>query len=160
MEQLKLSDEATAFLREAKTWSLFLSILGFIGVGMMVLAGIFVGVFFSVMDIFENIPNTPDFPFGLLGFLYIILAVVYFFPVYYLYKFSNDLGSALLAHDEVRLTSAFRFLKKHFKFIGIMIICLIAFYIILMIVFAILGATGVFSGGGSMFVSATSVAGL
>lgn len=139
MNELKLSDQSIDFLREAKTWAFFLSILGFIGIALMVLAGIFMGVFFTVIDTFKDVPNMPDFPLGLFGFLYIILAVVYFFPVYYLYKFSNDIGSAILSNDEVRLTSAFMFLKKHFKYIGIMIICLIAFYIILFVVIAIVG---------------------
>ncbi len=93
----------------------------------------------------------PSFPFGLFGFLYIILAVIYFFPVYYLYKFSKDIGSALLYNNEEHLTSSFRFLKKHFKFIGIMIICMIAFYFVIFIVFAIIGAAGAFSNSSSMF---------
>ena len=154
MEPLKLSDQSIGFLREAKTWTFFLSILGFIGVAFMVLAGILVSVVFTMIDIFKDMPNAPNFPFplGLIGLIYIILAVVYFFPVYYLYKFSKDIGTALLYFDEERLASAFRFLKKHFKFIGIMIICLIGFYIAVLITFVILGFTGVFSNAGSMFV--------
>jgi len=139
MEQLKLTDESVAFLREAKSWATFLAILGFIGSGLMVLAGIFVTVFFSVINALKNIANMPDFPFSLFGLFYIILAVVYFFPAYYLYKFADNLGYAFRIHDEVRLTSAMRFLKKHFKFIGIAAICLIVLYVIMIIVFMAVG---------------------
>lgn len=160
MEPLKLTDQSIGFLREAKTWTFFLAILGFIGVAMMVLAGIFMGIFFTVIDVFKDVPNLPNFPFGLFGFFYIILAVVYYFPVYYLYKFSKDLGSALLYQDEERLTSSFMYLKKHFKYIGIMIICLIAFYIVAMIILMIVGVSGALAGSSPMFVSATSVTGI
>ena len=147
MEQLVLSDQSIGFLKETKKWTYFLSILGFIGVAIMVLAGLIMGVVFSVVDVFSEIPNKPNFPLGLIGFIYIILAGVYFFPVYYLYKFSKDVGYALMVRDETRLAAAFRFLKKHFKFIGIMIIVLIALYIVILIAFVIIGVAGVFSNG-------------
>jgi len=152
MEQLVLSDQSAAFLKEAKKWAYFLAIMGFIGTGLMVVAGIFMSVIFSVIDVFANIPDKPDFPFGLIGLLYVALAVVYFFPAYYLYKFSSEMSQALLVRDESHLSSAFRFLKKHFKFIGIMIIVMIALYIIVIIVFVIVGVTSALSTNTGLFV--------
>jgi len=151
MENILLSDQSIKFLKETKKWTYFLAILGFVGVGIMVLAGLFMGIIFSVIDVFGEIPNKPNFPFGVLGFIYVIMGVIYFFPVYYLYKFSQDLGYGLQTMDEVKLSSAFRFLKKHFKFIGILIIVLIAFYILIIIVMVIAGVAGAFSGGDYLF---------
>jgi hypothetical protein len=139
MDQLILSDQATGFLRETKKWTYFLAIMGFIGAAFMLLAGIFMTIVFSLIDVFANVPDKPDFPFGLLGLLYVVLAVVYFFPAYYLYKFSKEMGDALLARDETKLTSSIRYLKKHFKFVGIMVIAMIALYVVLIIVMVIVG---------------------
>ena len=139
MDQLTLSEQSVSFLRETKKWTYFLAIMGFVGAAFMLLAGIFMTIVFSVVDVFANMPNKPEFPFALLGILYVFLAVVYFFPAYYLYKFSKEMSDALLAWDDTKLTSAIRYLKKHFKFIGIMIIAVIALYIVLIIVMVIVG---------------------
>lgn len=152
MENIMFSDQSIGFLKVTKKWTYFISIIGFVGVGFMVLAGLLMGIIFSVIDVFSGVPDVPDFPFGILGFIYIIMAVIYFFPVYYLYKFSQDLGYGLRLMDEVRINSAFRFLKKHFKFIGILIIVLIAIYIIFIAGIVIASVAGAFSGGNSLFV--------
>jgi len=149
MDQLMLSDQATGFLRETKKWTYFLAIMGFIGAAFILLVGIIMTIVFSVVDVFANMPDKPDFPFpfALIGVLYIVLAVVYFFPAYYLYKFSKEMGDALLAWNETKLTSAIRYLKKHFKFIGIMIIAMIALYIVLIIVLVIVGVMSTLPAG-------------
>ena len=150
MEQLTLSEQAAGFLKETKKWAYFLAIMGFIGAAILLLIGIFMSVFFSAVDIFANLPERPDFPFpfGIIGMLYAVLAVVYFFPAYYLYKFSKEMSEALLIRDEAHLTAAFRFLKKHFKFIGIMVIVMIALYIVLVIGLVIFGMMSVLPAGG------------
>ena len=151
MEQIVLSDQSIGFLKEIKKWTFFLSILGFIGAGFMFLAGVMMSVIFSVIDIFADLPDKPNFPFGLIGLLYVAIAVVYFFPAYYLYKFAKETGEALMVGDENRLASAFRFLKKHFKFIGIMAIVMIALYVLIIIVAIIVGVTSALSNGNGLF---------
>jgi len=103
MDQLILSDQATGFLRETKKWTYFLAIMGFIGAAFMLLAGVIMTIVFSVVDVFANMPDKPDFPFGLLGLLYVVLAVVYFFPAYYLYKFSREMGDELILEGEGKI---------------------------------------------------------
>lgn len=152
MEQIVLSSQSVGFLREIKKWAFFLSILGFIGAGFLFLAGVMMSVIFSVIDIFADIPDKPNFPFGLIGLLYVALAVVYFFPAYYLYKFTKETGEALIVGDQNHLASAFRFLKKHFKFIGIMAIVMIALYVLIIIVAIIIGVTSALSNGNGLFV--------
>jgi hypothetical protein len=66
----------------------------------------------------QSLPFPPSF----LTFFYIVIAIVYFFPIYYLFKFSEDLKFALEMGHEEQLTSAFRWLKSHYKFIGILLI--------------------------------------
>jgi len=127
--ELNLSEEIKGYLRETSTWTLFLSILGFVGIGFMVLAGIFMSVLFAstgVQDPYESL----GFSMSWMGGFYIILAVVYFFPVLYLFKFSRKMKSAITSKNNNDLTTAFQNLKSHYKFVGILTIALIALYIL------------------------------
>ena len=128
--------ESLGFLNTTAKWTKFLAIMGFIGIGIMLIAGLFMGVVFSV---FNYIPtNTPmPFPMRWFGLIYIILAVVYIFPVIYLNNFSNYISKAVTLRETVFLTIALNNIKRHFKYMGISTIVLIASYFIAMVVFVI-----------------------
>jgi hypothetical protein len=113
---------------------MFLAILGFVGVGFMALMAIFMT---SVMSM---IPETPG-PFGAIkGFLsifYLVIAVLYLFPVYYLFKYADNTKKALNSENSDLLTSAFGYLKSHHKFLGIAAIVIISLYILAAIVMVV-----------------------
>jgi len=46
-EKMVLTDEASGYLDEIRKWTTFFSILGFIGIGLMIIFGIFAGLIFS-----------------------------------------------------------------------------------------------------------------
>jgi hypothetical protein len=76
---------------------------------------------------------TP-FPSFFFAVFYILMALIYFFPVLYLYRFSQHLGNALQMGSSDELTSSFNFLNKHYTFIGVlMIIGLILFGLMILI---------------------------
>jgi hypothetical protein len=133
---LQLNEQAVAGLRESAKWSTFLAIIGFIGVGFMVLAAIFMG---SAMALIPEDPysRTGMNPFGAMkGFIsifYIVMAVIYFFPILYLYNYAKKMKDALNYRNSDTLSEAFVQLGKHHKFLGIMIIVLISLYIIIAI---------------------------
>jgi uncharacterized membrane protein len=127
---LKLNNYAKEFLKETAKWAYFLAIVGFIGVGLMILMALFMGAVFSAL------PETTDIPFNMGPFftiLYLIFAGLYFFPVLYLYRFANKMKMALARNDEDVLTNSFESLKSHYKFMGIMTIVLLAFYALIFI---------------------------
>lgn len=128
-----LSELSCGFLRETSKWTKFLSILGFIGVAFMVVASFFIGAAMA------NMPNmdvsTVAFLKWLLPVVYIVIAIIYAFPIYYLYKFSVNTRNALDSGNTDALNEAFRYLKLHYKFIGILTIVMICIYAI-----AIIGA--------------------
>jgi len=146
MEKPTLSDSAMFYLSEARKWAKFISIIGFIGIGMMILAGLLMG--FMMDAITSMSPQPVPFPSGVFTFFYIVMAVIYFFPVYYLYKFSEDMKRALELGQEEQLTSAFRWLKSHYKFIGILMIILIAFSILAFFAAILAGIFGFFAASG------------
>ena len=112
--ELKLNNLSKEYLRETAKWASFLSILGFIGIGFMVIVALFFG---TVMSSFSS-------EFGGVGgggifftILYLIIALLYFFPVYYLFKFASNMKKALASDNEDSLTAGFEYLKSHYKFI-------------------------------------------
>ena len=128
----QITMESLGYLNTAAKWAKFLAILGFIGIGIMVLAGLFMGVIFTFLNI---VPNTTHFPFpmGIIGFVYIILAAVYVMPVIYLNNFSNSISKAVAFRETAILTEALLNLKRHLKYIGIMTIVIIVTYIVVII---------------------------
>ncbi|MCD4724117.1 MAG: hypothetical protein K8R63_04680 [Bacteroidales bacterium] len=128
-EFMKLSPISMKYLDTTRKWALFLAIIGFIGLGVLILITIFMMVFSATIG---NFPG-PGIPFVFLSFIYLFFAVVYFFPVYYLLKFATNMKNAVLQKNEITLDEAFRFLKNHYLFIGILMIIIIALYALIFI---------------------------
>ncbi|MFY9242641.1 MAG: hypothetical protein WAO74_06405 [Polaribacter sp.] len=138
LEQLTLNTSAKSFLRETAKWSFFLAIIGFIGIALMALLGIFSSV------VFANLPfaQTQNLPFNIgtmMTLIYLVLSVLYFFPVYYLLQFSVKMKKALSTKNDEVLADAFEKLKSHYKFIGVFTIIFLSLYV-LIIVAALMGA--------------------
>lgn len=134
---LKISYNSTYFLRETAKWGKFLSILGFCFIGIIVLVGLFAG------SIFSKLGNQLPFPGFVIGIFYIIIAVIYFFPIYYLFKFSTHTKKALNETSNTDLESALENLKSHYKYISILMIIVLGFYVL---VGGIAFLTALFSG--------------
>ena len=121
------------FLKEIAKWTKFISIVGFVLVGIIVVIGLFFGAIMSTMmamvpqDLPAGSPNPAAFG-GAFGFIYVILAAFYFFPVYYLYNFSSKLKKAIQLNSEVILESSLKNLKSHYKFMGIILIIMLVIY--------------------------------
>jgi hypothetical protein len=127
---IQLTEKAIDALKESAKWSYFLAILGFIGIGLMVLAGVFMG---SVMSMMPDQPGMGAFGAikGFMSLIYIVMALLYFFPVYYFFKYASGTKEALNTDNSEQLADALVNLKSHHKFLGIMAIVIISFYILL-----------------------------
>jgi hypothetical protein len=122
--QLIVSPLASGYLNETGKWSKFLAILGFCFIGLIVVAGLFAGTIFSAMN--SELP----YPGFMMGVIYIVMGLLYFFPMYYLFKFSTQVRAALMRKDSRELDSAFENLKSHYKYIGIFMIITLGFYVL------------------------------
>ncbi len=137
--EMQLDSTAKDFLRETTKWAYFLAIMGFIGIAFLVIIAIFAGAIFSTMA--STVPGMGIYggSFGaIISFVYLLLAAIYFFPVYYLFKFGSNGKRAFKENDSEALTASFGYLKSHYKFVGIFMIILLSLYG-LIIVFAALG---------------------
>jgi RsiW-degrading membrane proteinase PrsW (M82 family) len=149
---LTVSQASVVYLETSAKWARFLAIIGFIGIGLMVLGALILFVVGAAQsgrssyDGYGYYRRDPfgGFPVALLGVGYLIGAVLYFFPVLYLNNFATRMLNALAMRDNVALESSFEQLRNHYRFLGILTIVMIAVYLLLMLMFAVAGASGGF----------------
>lgn len=134
---LVLTDYAKDFLRESTKWTKFLAIVGFIGIGLMVVAALLMGIFSLFMS--DNMNGARHFPSGIISILYLIMAGLYYLPVYYLFKYSSETKKALDSNDSDLLEEGLENLKSHHKFLGITMIIILSLYLLLIVI-------GIFAG--------------
>jgi hypothetical protein len=126
--------EIKSYLLEAAKWGKFLAIMGYIGIGFMLLLAIgmmFMGNLFSALA-------GKGMSMGLFGVIYIAIAAFYFFPVYYLHQFSINIKRGLNSDSLSDVTMGFQSLKSLFKFMGVLTVIILSIYgvIILFAMFA------------------------
>jgi len=129
MENVTLSKSSVDYLYQIARWARFIALLGYIFIGLLLIISFFMGFILQILN--RNIPaieEPPIFTNNVMAIIYLAIALLYFFPVYYLFRFSNELIKAFKAEDEVGLNASLEFLKKHYKFIGILLIVMLAFY--------------------------------
>ena len=137
---LQVDPQSSNYLREAAKWGKFLAIVGFILCGIMALMGFFAS---SIMAAYFNALGVGSYSSGFsVGFLiyFLLIATIWFFPNLFLYRFATRMQVALRNNDQPSLTGSFMNLKSCFKFVGILTIILLAFYLII-IILGVLGAT-------------------
>jgi hypothetical protein len=133
--KLCITSVSAGYLKITYKWATFLSILGFIGSGIICLIALAILVVSPFMGSSSKFGSTFGFPMILIGVLYLVFGILYFFPAYYLYHFSNKMKVALELNKQETLDESFHNLKKMFRFLGIMTIILISAYLIMIPVF-------------------------
>ena len=134
---LQVDHSSSAYLKETAKWAKFLAIVGFIVCALVVLAGIFAGSIFASLNPYGAYGGG----FGVGMAIYcILIALLYFFPCLYLFRFATRMQVALANNDQPSLVDSFKNLKSCYKFVGILTIIALAFYA-LMLIFMVLGAT-------------------
>ncbi len=141
-DTLRITDNAIQYLTSTANWAKFLSIVGFIGIGFMVLAGLVVALAGSYLT--SAAPTPYPFPISWLGGFYLVFAGLYFFPILYLYKFSNATLISMKSKDSMDLEFALLNLKSHYRYLGIFVIVILSMYALAIVGAIIFGATGAF----------------
>ena len=139
LEQITINNKSKSFLKEIAKWAFFLSILGFIGIAFLVILALFSNLIFATIQ--QAQPQAFPIDLGMtMTITYLFLAVIYFFPVYYLMKFSTKMKKAFASKKDETLADAFELLKSHYKFIGVFTIILLSLYVMLIVVTLISGS--------------------
>ncbi len=113
--ELQLNESSKGFLKEIAKWAYFLSILGYIGIGFIVFAAIFAGTIFGTVGgiMPGEIAGKMGAAFGIIiSIIYLLIAALYFFPVYYLNQFASNAKNALRDNDSDSLAISFEYLNR------------------------------------------------
>lgn len=127
---LSLTTGAKMFLKESAGWTKFISIVGFVFLGLLVIFALFAG---SILGAAMEASGMAMMGGAFLTVLYLAMAVLYFFPIYYLFQFSSKMKAALQTQSSELLEQAFSNLKSHYKFMGILLIIVLGLYAIALI---------------------------
>lgn len=127
--ELAIDHESLSYLTETARWGKFLAIVGFVTCGLIAILSFFIGTIMSSSAFAVYNANGLGAAMGaLLTIVYLAIALLYFFPCLYLYRFSVRLKAALSGNDQVQLNQALKNQKSLFKFVGILTIIVLSFY--------------------------------
>lgn len=137
---LSVTHPSYSYLEEISKWTKFLSILGFVLSGFMVLGGL--SAMTIETNLFGSVADTiPMALIALYGVMYLVIGLFYLIPCMFLFKSSNAMKSALQTNDSFQLEESFKNHKSFFKFIGITTLVMLILYALGIIFFAIFAAS-------------------
>jgi hypothetical protein len=131
IRKIEIDQETLKNLNTTRKWAMFLAIIGFILLGLIIVIGLIAGTFLTAFNSGEKSLGIPE---SLMFVPILLLAVIYFFPVLFLFRFSKHTAHALQTLDKQELHKAIKNLKICFAYIGIMIIIVFSLYIVALIV--------------------------
>ena len=119
-----------AYLRDAARWAKFLSVAGFIFCGLFVVVAILVMSLLSTL--FNSVGASGVAGIGAvpIAFVYILIAILNFFPCLYLYNFAVKMQLALAGNDQEQLNTSFRNMRAFYRFVGVMMIVGLGFFLL------------------------------
>lgn len=139
---LSIDPATKAHLSETAKWARFLAIVGLVFMVLLVVIGLYSTLMISRYE------NELTGRYGERSFLasigtgvaamYVIMAVVAFFPLLFMLRFAAQMRNALASNDQTLLNSSFQNLKIYFRYLGIVTIIFLLL-IVLSLFMGILG---------------------
>ncbi len=140
-----VTDEGKLYLKSAGSWGMFLAVLGIIGIIFLSLAGIVTIVGASKVgaltsydyygnSVVHSIGSSMKTTMYIVGIIYIVLALVYSYPVKCLLTFNSKVKTAIISNNTADMTIAFKNIKGFFKFFGMLVIISFALGILVILV--------------------------
>lgn len=153
--ELALDQEAIGHLHETARWGKFLGIAGFVMCGLIVIMAFAFGAIMAASTaMFQPVAGNDAVTAALapilsiaFGAMYMVLAVVYFFPCLFLYRFSVRMKTALKTHDQVKLNQSLKAQRFLFRYVGILTIIGLAFFAIEVLALGVVALLATFSHG-------------
>lgn len=127
---LSIDPATKVHLSETARWARFLSIAGMVFIIFLVALGIYSSLTISrYEDMFNGYPGQRGFMDSVgvgVAVMYVIMAMVAFFPLLFMLRFANQMRAALSSNNQALLNSSFQNLKIYFRYLGIVtIICIV-----------------------------------
>jgi H+/Cl- antiporter ClcA len=142
--ELSLDHESIDYLTESARWGKFLAIVGFITCGLIVIFSFFAGSLLANNSAFSSysgpeMRSASATSGALLTFIYLVVAVVYFFPCLFLYRYSVRMKAALKTNDQVKLNQSLKNQKLLYRYIGIVTIIAVSLEVLLLLIGGVAG---------------------
>lgn len=140
--QLIVTENMRSYLYDMAGWTKFLGIVGFIFSGLMVLVALSMGAMFGAISQMPGMEMYRALGSGVLTFILILYALLFLYPSLMLFSYSIKAKQGVLYADQLSLETGISKLKSFFKFYGIMMIIVIAFYILIFLLAIVGGMAG------------------
>jgi hypothetical protein len=143
-----IDQSSRSHLSEAAKWAKFLAIVGFVMCGLIVVIAIFAGSFLALMSnsFNDGYGSSTRFSGGMGAFItifYIGIAILFFLPYLFLFRFATRMKAALNTNDQLTLNTSFQNLKIMFRYVGILTIVMLSFYALaILMMIATMATTG------------------
>lgn len=124
-------------LARTKGWTRFFSVMLWIGAGFLVLGGIavmFLGAFAGAMGEEVNSQFAAVGGAAVIGAIYIALSLLYIYPALKLGSYSSRITELMEIPSEANLVAALDQQRAFWKYLGVSMIILFAFYAVMVVV--------------------------
>ncbi|HVM89931.1 MAG TPA: hypothetical protein VMT76_17215 [Puia sp.] len=118
---LNVDDNAGNILKETTRWTKFISIVGIIGVALLLVSLIFAGSVITALS--SRIMSGFEALAGVLMFFIVVILAIVGFMVYLLYRFSTLVRKGIETQDQGIFNSGFNVLKIYFIISRVFAIC-------------------------------------
>lgn len=133
-------------LAGTKPWVRFISVLTFVGAGLMLILGLVMMLMGSVI---ANASKNPMFAGGMgvmMAVIYIVMAAFYIYPGIKLWKYANYIGLLMSSGGVADLEMALSQQRSFWKFVGIIFLIFVSLYVLIFVGAIVLGGIGAMAG--------------
>ncbi len=120
---MEFTPMAITHMGHIRKWTYFFAIIGFVLIGLMVLFAMIMGTVFSSIA-----GDAMPIPTYLFSVIYLLFALLYFFPIRSLYRFSVQAKKGLAERNSLDMESALGNLRAHYTFLGYLMVIVLIIY--------------------------------
>jgi hypothetical protein len=117
-DPMLFNSDAIDYLRKARFWASMLSIIALSLLGFGLVLAVLLLLNSAYAGFFSGLELVP----------LLVMVLIYFFPIWYLFKFSQQARIAVDQRDEEALSGAMRYLWLHYRYLGILLILMMLLY--------------------------------
>jgi len=143
-EASTVSSAVVDVLRGTKGWTRFLSVLGYVSCGFMILAGLgmMASMLLAGVGAGSRAGVAAPTPLALMGVFYIVGGLIGIVPAVLLGRYASRIGVLVKSCAELDLVAALDAQRTYWKLIGIFAIVMVSLYLLGIISFLVLMLTG------------------
>lgn len=131
IRKIEIEQDTLNYINTTRKWTMFFAIVGFIFLGLFIIIGVIAGTFLSAFKVGETGLGVPE---SIIYILFFALAVICFFPILFLFRFSKHTAKAVQTLSKEELHKAFKNLKAYFAYLGVLLIIGLSIYVVILII--------------------------